>query len=187
MPAAPAITSVQLDRASARAISRGATVALISDTHMPKGERRLPERCVETIAAAALVIHAGDVSTEAVLDEVAAIGPPLLAVHGNVDSTELRTRVPAAIELEIGPRRLAVVHDSGARKGRAARMRRWFPAADAVVFGHSHIPLHEADPATGLELFNPGSPTERRRSPTHTMGTLRLVGGELRFELVELS
>ncbi len=159
--------------------------ALIADTHMPRGVRRLPEECVRVIAAADLVIHAGDFMRVEAYDEIAAIGPRLVAVHGNVDDAPLRARLPERTEVELSGLKLGVIHDAGPRKGRLARMRRAFPDADAVVFGHSHIPLHERDDA-GFQIFNPGSPTERRRSPRHTMGAVTVVGGRLEFELVEL-
>lgn len=160
--------------------------ALIADTHMPRGSRRLPERCVRLIEAADLVVHAGDFMRVAAYEEIAAIGPPLVAVHGNVDEPSLRERLPERAEVELGGLRLGVIHDAGPRKGRLARMRRAFPEADAVVFGHSHIPLHEQDEA-GFQIFNPGSPTERRRSPSHTMGVVDSVNGQLEFELIGLT
>ncbi len=80
--------------------------------------------------------------------------------------------------------RIGMVHDAGAATGRLERMRRRFPDAHAVVFGHSHIPLHEQ--RDGFQIFNPGSPTERRRSPRHTMGLATIDGSELRFELIDL-
>ena len=70
---------------------------------------------------------------------------------------------------EIGARTVGLVHDAGQKDGRLARMRRRFPGADAVIFGHSHLPLHERDD-DGFQIFNPGSPTERRRAPRHSMG-----------------
>jgi len=154
-------------------------VAIVSDTHLPKGRRRLPGACVEAIERADALIHAGDVSTAAVLHEIAAIGPPLHAVHGNVDDAELRGSLPAALELELRGRRIAVVHDAGPSRGRLARLRGRFPAAEAVVFGHSHLPLHERD--GGFQIFNPGSPTERRRAPRPSMGLLSIGAGGLRF------
>ena len=64
-------------------------------------------------------------------------------------------------------------------------MRARFKDADAVVFGHSHLPLHEiAD--DGFQIFNPGSPTERRSAPSHTMGIATVEEGRLQFELIEL-
>jgi uncharacterized protein len=63
-------------------------------------------------------------------------------------------------------------------------MRTRFPDADAVLFGHSHIPLHEE--ADGFQIFNPGSPTDRRRQPAHTMGMAEASGGRVTFELVTL-
>lgn len=157
----------------------------MADTHMPRGARRLPEGCVRIVAAADLVIHAGDFMREEAYEEIEAIGPPLVGVYGNVDSAGLRSKLPERVEVELGAAVIGVIHDAGAANGRLARMRRAFPEADAVVFGHSHIPLHERD-SDGFQIFNPGSPTERRRSPSHTMGVVEERGGELRFELIEV-
>ena len=161
-------------------------VAVISDTHMPRGGRRLPPACVERIAAAELLLHAGDLMTVDVLRELEAIGPPVAAVHGNMDAAELRRLLPAERIVEAGGGRIAMVHDAGPRGGRLERMRRRFgDRADAVVFGHSHLPLHERAP-DGFQIFNPGSPTERRRAPAHTMGMARVEAGFLEFKLIDL-
>ena len=160
-------------------------LGIVSDTHLPRGGRRLPDRCVELLRAADVILHGGDISTVAVLDAVRAIGPPVHAVHGNVDEPAVVAALPTELELELDGVRIAMLHDSGQARDRMARMRRRFPAADAVVFGHSHIPLHETGP-DGLQLFNPGSPTDRRRQPMHTMGLAEIRDGAIRFELVEL-
>jgi putative phosphoesterase len=159
-------------------------LAVISDTHLPRGARRLPDECVRRLRAADLILHAGDFVTEAILAQIEAIGPPVAAVHGNVDEPELVRRLPSARVVDADGARIAMVHDAGAAAGRLERMRRRFPDADAVVFGHSHIPLHESD--AGFQIFNPGSPTDRRRQPRHTMGLCRAQGGELGFEIVVL-
>ena len=161
-------------------------IAVISDTHLPRGTRRLPDECVRRIAGADLVLHAGDFSTAPVLRALESIGPPLVGVYGNVDSAELRELLPAERVVEAGGARIAMLHDAGPRSGRLARMRaRFGAAAEALVFGHSHTPLHERA-GDGFQIFNPGSPTERRRAPRHTMGMARVERGEVRFELVEL-
>jgi putative phosphoesterase len=160
-------------------------LAIVSDTHLPRGARRLPGACVERLRAADLVVHAGDLVRAEVLAQLEALGPPVRAVHGNVDEPALQERLPAELELELDGVRLAVVHDAGPARGRLERMRRRFPAADAVVFGHSHIPLHDVAP-DGFQLFNPGSPTDRRRQPRHTMGVGEASEGRLRLELVAL-
>jgi putative phosphoesterase len=159
-------------------------IAVISDTHLPRGSRRLPEGCVARLRAADLILHAGDLMRLSVLRELESYGP-VVAVHGNVDDAEVRAALPASAAVEAGGVTIAVVHDAGPAKGRLARLRRRFPAADAVVFGHSHIPLHERAP-DGFQIFNPGSPTERRRSPQHTMGIARVENGQLTFELIVL-
>ncbi len=155
-------------------------IAVIADTHMPKGRRALPEVCVERIREAEALLHAGDFSAASVLAELRGLCPVVLGVHGNVDDAELRSELPESLEVEIGGRTVAVLHDAGPAKGRLSRMRARFPDADAVVFGHSHLPLHEEE--GGFQIFNPGSPTERRRAPRLSMGLLHPDPAGLRFE-----
>jgi putative phosphoesterase len=160
-------------------------LAIIADTHMAAGgRRRLPDRCAELIAATDLVVHAGDIMSLEALAEIEAIGPPVRAVTGNMDGWELRARLPETDEVEAAGATLAVLHDAGPAAGRLERMQRRFPAADAVVFGHSHLPLHERE--GDFQIFNPGSPTERRRAPSHSMGLARAEDGRIEFELVML-
>jgi hypothetical protein len=159
-------------------------IAIVADTHLPRGERRLPQQCLAHLRSAELILHAGDISAVSALDELTALGPPVLAVHGNVDEQALVERLPAQLELEIDRIRVAMTHDAGPARGRLSRLRRRFPRADAVVFGHSHIPLLES--AAGFQIFNPGSPTDRRRQRRHTMGLARVQDGALDFEHVKL-
>ncbi len=134
---------------------------------------------MEALRAADLIVHAGDFSEASVLAELREIGP-VAAVHGNVDSAELRRELPESLSLDLEGATIAVIHDAGPAKGRLERLRARFPDADAVVFGHSHMPLHEE--RDGFAIFNPGSPTERRRSPNRSMGeaTVERGGIELR-------
>jgi uncharacterized protein len=163
-------------------------LAIVADTHLPRGPRQLPAGCVERLEAADLILHAGDFSSVALLLALESLAP-VAAVHGNVDDPELRRRLPEARVVETDGARIALVHDAGPAQGRLARMRRRFPGADAVIFGHSHLPLLER--AAGgrrgrFQIFNPGSPTDRRRSPHHTMGLARVDDGRVEFELVVL-
>jgi uncharacterized protein len=159
-------------------------IAVIADTHMPRGRRVLPAECVAKIRGAETLIHAGDFFAASVLAELEALCPVVLGVHGNVDDSELRRRLPESLEVEVGGRTVAIVHDAGPKSGRIERMRLRFPGADAVVFGHSHLPLHEQ--RDGFQIFNPGSPTERRRAPQRSMGLLHSSPSELRFEHIWL-
>jgi putative phosphoesterase len=160
-------------------------VAAIADTHLPRGARRLPEACLERLAAADLILHAGDVSSLAAFRELEGIGPPVQAVHGNADETALRELLPAELVVELEGVRLGLLHSPGPAAGRAERLLRRFPGCDAVLFGHTHLPLVERHGETWL--LNPGSPTERRRGPFRAMLELELAGGEVRPELVRLS
>jgi hypothetical protein len=159
-------------------------IAIIADTHLPRGPRRLPETCVERLRSAELIIHAGDLMELSVLRELETYGP-VLAVHGNVDDAEVRRALPALAVVPVGEQHIYVIHDAGPSYRRLERLRSRFPEADAVVFGHSHIPLHARD-SDGFQIFNPGSPTERRRSPHHTMGMARAMATGIEFELIEL-
>ena len=160
------------------------TVAVISDTHLPRGPRAIPEDCLARCRAADLVLHAGDLVGPEVLDLLDGLGTPWLAVHGNVDGPEVRARLPETLEHDVGQVRMGMVHDAGAAAGRLARLRRRFPSCDVVVFGHSHIPLHETDELGDLHIVNPGSPTDRRRQPRHTMAVLRIDGQDVGVEHV---
>ena len=148
-------------------------VVALSDTHAPRRWRACPPRVAEYLRQADLILHAGDVCTAAVLTELAGYAP-VVAVLGNNDGRDVADwgARPAA-ELDLDGLSVAMVHDSGAAAGRLPRLRRRFPRADLVVFGHSHIPLDEAEGSgSGLRIFNPGSPTDRRRQPHGTLGVL---------------
>jgi uncharacterized protein len=156
--------------------------AVIADTHLPRGRRSLPASCVRRLRD--VILHAGDITSGATLVALRTLGPPLLAVHGNVDEPAVRAGLPESLEVSLARRRVGMIHDAGPARGRLTRMRARFPACEAVVFGHSHIPLHEQ--REGFQIFNPGSPTDRRRQPRHTMGILHAGAQGLRFDVVTL-
>ena len=152
-------------------------VVVLADTHAPRRWRACPPRVAGHLRTADLILHAGDVCTAAVLAELAQYAP-VAAVRGNNDGPDVAAWGAAgAAELDLDGLSVAMVHDSGAAAGRLVRLRRRFPAADLVVFGHSHIPLDES--ASGLRIFNPGSPTDRRRQPQGTLGVLEIDQGRL--------
>lgn len=155
-------------------------IAVLADTHIPKKARRLPDRALEIIKESDMLIHAGDILTTEFLDYLRGL-LPLHAVLGNND---LGVELPFSLQIEVEGLKLAVIHDSGPTKGRGRRMKRLFPEADAVVFGHSHIPTNSVE--EGLLLFNPGSATDKRRQPHHTMGTLVVARGSISGTIVEL-
>ena len=150
-------------------------VVVLADTHIRRsGTRKLPDAAYAHLERADVILHAGDILVGEVLDELGGFAP-VHAVLGNNDA-ELAGVLPETQLLALDGVRIAMIHDSGPAKGRGARMRRRFPDADVVVFGHSHIPWDDAG-VDGQLLFNPGSPTERRMQPNHTLGTLDLDSG----------
>jgi hypothetical protein len=157
-------------------------VAVISDTHLPRGSRVLPKECERRLREADLVLHAGDHTSVAALEALRALGPPVHAVHGNVDEPALAAALPAELVVEADGARIAILHDAGPRAGREQRLGARFPGCAAVVYGHTHLPQIERH--AGVWILNPGSPTERRRAPAHTMLELSVSQGELVPQLV---
>jgi uncharacterized protein len=160
-------------------------LVVLADTHVSRGSsRRLPDAAYALLDGADAIWHAGDVVVPELLDELAGFAP-VRAVLGNNDH-ELFGVLPERIEETVEGVRLAMVHDSGTTKGRERRMRRWFPDADLVIFAHSHQPI-DADGIDGQRLLNPGSPTQRRRAPSHTMAVVTVDRGRFDTEIVDLS
>jgi len=159
-------------------------VAVVSDTHMPRGTRRLPEACFERLRAADLILHGGDVTGAAFWEELSTLGPPVYGVRGNMDEPALAEVLPVTRVVETDGARIAVVHISGPAAGREARLTARFPDCAAVVYGHTHAP--QVDLVDGVWILNPGSPTERRRALRRTMLELRIDGGAVVPELLDV-
>ena len=129
-------------------------IAVVSDTHLPRGRRQLPARLVQECAAADLTLHAGDLVALSVLVELQLLGP-VEAVLGNCDDDDLATRLPVERIVEADGVRIAMVHDAGPSDGRARRLRDRFGGCHAVVFGHSHLPLPITERLTDHTLILP--------------------------------
>jgi putative phosphoesterase len=151
-------------------------VGVVADTHSPEFLPELPGELFRRLRGVDLILHAGDVVCRELLDELSGFAPTL-AVLGNNDAALVGT-VPEERLITVEGLRIGMIHDSGVSKGREGRLRRRFPTADVVVFGHSHIPV-DTEGIDGQRLFNPGSPTERRRQPVHTVGRLVIDGADL--------
>lgn len=160
-------------------------IAVLSDTHGPRHWKRCPDAVAEQLQEVELILHAGDVCTVAVLEELSAFAP-VRTVLGNNDGPDVAAwGAPETAEFELAGLPVAMIHDSGPAAGRGPRLRKRFPSAELVVFGHSHIPWDETH--AGQRAFNPGSPTDRRRQPVGTMGQLEIVDGRIvRAEIVPL-
>jgi uncharacterized protein len=155
---------------------------VLSDTHMRVGSRRrLPDRAYQLLEDADVILHAGDLVDASVLELLRSMAP-VHAVLGNNDLA-LAGQLPLTMTFVLEGVQIGLIHDSGPTAGRPGRMRRQFPAADMVVFGHSHVPV-DAEGMDGQRLFNPGSPTERRSQPHRTAGVLELADGTIRSKRI---
>jgi putative phosphoesterase len=123
-----------------------------------------------------LILHVGDFTAAGFLEELREIGP-VAAVHGNMDEPLLRAELPARLVVEAEGVRIGLVHDAGPAKRRSARLLEAFPNCQLIAYGHTHLP--EVVPAGGSWIVNPGSPTERRRAPGHTMVVIEAGEPEL--------
>ena len=153
-------------------------LVLISDTHLPVRAKKLPAEVWEAVDAADVVIHAGDWVNVELLEELTERASRLVGCWGNNDGPLLRARLPEVARLTLDGLSVAVVHETGAAKGREERCESAYPGVDLLVFGHSHIPWDTTTPR-GLRLLNPGSPTDRRRQPYCTYQTAVIESGRL--------
>jgi putative phosphoesterase len=152
-------------------------VAVLADTHAPRRWTSCPPGVARHLQGVDLILHAGDVCRAFVLEELGGFAP-VRAVLGNNDTPDVAAwGAPETLRLDLDGLAAAMVHDAGPAKGRARRLRRRFPGAELVVFGHSHIPLDQEQ--DGVRIFNPGSPTDRRRQPRGTIGLLQVEAGRL--------
>ena len=158
-------------------------IGVISDTHIPKHAPRVPDAALRAFADVELILHAGDLSSLAVLDQLAAYAP-VEAVRGNVELPEVEIALPIKREIVVCGCAIGLVHILGERAHYARTARREFPAARVVIFGHSHIPYVED--AAGLLLLNPGSATVRRAQPHCTVAILTITGGQPRAAILPL-
>ncbi|MDQ3985320.1 MAG: metallophosphatase family protein [Actinomycetota bacterium] len=156
-------------------------VVVLADTHTRGFSRALPMGAWPYIETADHILHAGDVVDPALLTELKAFAP-VTVVMGNSDALDIRDwGATDEVEIDLGGVRVAMLHDSGLSKGRRERMRKLFPDARVVVFGHSHMPFNED--TDGLLLFNPGSPTWKRKAPFPSMGILWIEDGDVEGEI----
>lgn len=152
-------------------------VVVLSDTHAPRFWNGCPPAVARHLEQAELILHAGDVCTPAVLEELTTFAPVRVVLGNNDDPEVAAWGAPETAEFEIEGLAVAMIHDSGPRTGRLPRLRKRFPGADLVVFGHSHIPTDEE--SAGLRILNPGSPTDKRRQPHGTIAVLDITVGQI--------
>ncbi len=160
-------------------------IVVLSDTHIPDFAKALPQALVPHLRKAELILHAGDVTSRVVLDELSTYAPVMVAVGNNDGPDVAAWGARPEVTVDVDGTRIAMLHDPGRREGRERRLRRRFPEADLIVFGHSHIPIDTE--VHRVRFLNPGSPTWKRRQPKHTFGIADVTDRRIRTRIVELN
>ena len=161
-------------------------VVVLADTHLRRGgKRRLPDDAYAELERADAVLHAGDIVVPDLVHELSGFAPTYAVLGNNDVDGDLQAMLPETRVEVLGGVRVGMIHDSGPSAGRPGRMRRRFPDCPLVVYGHSHIPF-DGEGIDGQRLFNPGSPTERRMQPSHTLGILELHEGVIRHHEIKV-
>ncbi len=160
-------------------------IGIISDTHMPSYNSQLDEIIKSCFDGCELIIHAGDLVCEAVIDAFFAAGKKIMAVAGNMDDYQLKNSLPLKRILEIEEKRIGVIHGWGAPEGIRTRVRREFNDVDIIIHGHSHIPF--AGTENGIYFFCPGSPTLPRNTQSNgNVGIITLDSDNIKGEIISL-
>ena len=150
---------------------------VVADTHMPRRGTSLPAFLTEGIEKTRpdLILHLGDFTGEQI-PELFERFAPLQAVAGNNDGTSLHARFGRRKIVEVGGVRIGMVHGDSPRGTAVETALRSFAAdnLDVIAFGHSHLALCER--RDDFWLLNPGSPTDRRRSPYFSYAELEIAG-----------
>ena len=170
--------------AASRAFQAPLSIGVVSDTHvLQRAGRRFPPEVIDLFRrfAVGLILHAGDVNTVSVLAALAEVAP-VLAVTGNNDERVLYDLLPETVEFTVGRFRFGMVHGNGGVSARVEVRRRFAGRVDCAIYGHSHIPLIEAE--SGTILFNPGSATDRRWGPHFGVGLIHVSEEKIDPELV---
>jgi uncharacterized protein len=157
-------------------------VALIADTHLPRFGRALPRELVAGLRDRSVerILHAGDWTTDLAADLLAAFAP-VDGVAGNNDGPGLVARFGTRRIVELDGTRIGLTHGHlGPGRTTPERAVGAFAGdeVDAIVFGHSHVPMVERPPG-GPWLVNPGSPTDRRRQPAFSWALLTAADGRI--------
>jgi uncharacterized protein len=161
-------------------------VGIISDTH-----GWLHPEVHDVFASCDLILHAGDVGTGAVLDELETVGPPVRAVYGNVDGWDVRHRAPEHQKITVQGLRVWMTHIGGRpgrwAKGIGQRMRADRP--DVFICGHSHIlRMERVESLGGMLYVNPGAAGRQGFHTVKTCLRIRLANGAAReAEVIHLS
>jgi putative phosphoesterase len=156
-------------------------IAVLADTHMNDASG-LPDEAWEAVQACDMVIHAGDVTGPQVLEDLSSLRP-VYAVRGNNDRFAM-DGLPDLLVLEVEGITIGVVHDSGPSDGRADRLHGMFPAADVVVYGHSHVAVNERT-EHGQLIFNPG-PIAKWPPRRRGVGVIVVDGDRVAAEIVPI-
>lgn len=158
-------------------------IGILSDTHIPTVGESIPASLLKAFENVDLIIHAGDLVRLEVLDALNSLAP-VKAVYGNMDQPEVKQELPDKLRISIEGIKIGVIHGWGAPNGLSKRIRLSFPDCNCIIFGHSHSPMYQW--SEDVLFLNPGSPTDKRFSPTNSFALLNVEEKKLEGKIIHL-
>jgi len=160
------------------------TIGIISDTHIPTRQAKLPLEVLSAFNGVDLILHAGDFESLTVADTLEGIAP-LTAVSGNMCWDEVREKYPRQLILQVEELTIGITHGRGGPSGYNSRVIQSGENPDIIVSGHTHMP--KAEIIEGILLLNPGSPTDKRFAKKNTVIILKIDNSSYKFNFVHIS
>jgi hypothetical protein len=159
-------------------------VGVISDTHIPINAQKISDEIKSVFKNSDLIIHAGDLISLEVIDELKKIAP-VAAVCGNMDELDVKTKLPKKQVIKIDKYRIGLVHDPGNLKKKKEVLDKYFKGEklDILIYGHTHMPLCEKH--QGIVFFNPGSATDTIFAPYKSVGII-FLNNDIKTKVVKL-
>ena len=149
-------------------------IGVISDTHIPDRAEEIPAQIIEDFKKVDMIVHAGDLVDLKVLDKLKSICPKVVAVWGNMDPREVRSKLSEKEIFEVAGHRIGLMHGFGAPVNLIEFLSGAFrdDAVEVVIFGHAHCPVNEK--RQGVLYFNPGSPTDKIYCQYNSYGIIEI-------------
>jgi putative phosphoesterase len=159
-------------------------IGVISDTHLAMHDDSLEELAARHFRDVDFIVHAGDLVTLDVIETLAILEHPVIAVCGNMDAPEVRSSYPVSRTITVEEVTIGIIHGWGSPNGIRQRIRSSFTGVDAIIYGHSHQPFSGME--SGIFFFNPGSPNDSRFTSGRSVGIMEIQGKAITGAIIKV-